>query len=68
MSASHLNGSVERFAQALRDMVREATQEAVEPLRADIGSLQDDVSGMKSDVAQVRGEVSEIHHKGQWHK
>ena len=27
-----LNGSAERFTEALRDLVREATQEAVEPI------------------------------------
>ena len=45
-----LNGSVDRLAEALRDVVREAAHEAMEPLRKE----------MKAGFEQVDKELSEL--------
>ena len=65
MSAK-LNGSAERFAIALRDMVREAAGEALEPLKADIATLKTDVATLKTDVAEICGEVAQLQHRRLW--
>ena len=44
IDASKLNGSVERLAHALRDVVRECVAEAIEPLEKDVSSLKRDVA------------------------
>ncbi len=57
MAKDKLNGSAERFAAALRDMVRDAAREAVEPIKDDIGALKADVGALKTDVAELRGDM-----------
>ena len=59
MAKGKLNGSAERFAMALRDMVREAAAEAVEPLKADVATLKTDVANLKTDVADLRTHTDE---------
>ena len=53
-----LNGSTERFALALRDMVRDAAREAVreevEPLKADIAALR---AHTEEQFTQLRGDM-----------
>ena len=51
MAKDKLNGSAERFAAALRDMVREAATEAVKPVRDDLAKLRSD---MESGFAELR--------------
>lgn len=61
MAKNKLNGSAERFALALRDMVREAVREEVEPLKADIAELKKDMderfTRVDEDIRQLRGDM-----------
>lgn len=43
-----LNGSVERLAAALRDVVKEGVAEAVEPLRGEIAEVRTEMRDMES--------------------
>ena len=58
MAKEQLNGSAERFALALSDMVREAAREAVreevEPLKAGIAALRTDMETGFKDAAEER--------------
>ena len=53
---SKLNGSVERLAEALRDVVREGAEEAVAPLREE---MQAGFARIDSELTEIRGEVRE---------
>ena len=63
MDSAKLNGSIDRLASALRDVVREAAGEAIDK---GVAPLREDIAGLKTDMAKVRGEVAQIHHKLDW--
>ena len=42
-----LNGSVERLAEALRDVVKEGAAEAVEPLRNELREVREDIQAVE---------------------
>ena len=50
-----LNGSAGRFAAALSEIVRDAAQEAVEPLRLE---MKAGFAGIDKELAEIRGEVA----------
>ena len=57
---SKLNGSVERLALALRDVVKEGAEEAVAPLRAEIRAVKEDVRAVEERLnTRIREEVRE---------
>ena len=60
-----LNGSTELLAKAMKQVVSEAVEGGVEPLRNEIASMQErmatkeDIADVKADVAEVRAEMEE---------
>lgn len=60
--ANKLNGSVDRLAEALRDVVREAAQEAIAPMRNEITGLRKEMNAgfarIDNDIAELRGELA----------
>lgn len=70
MSRHELNGSVGLLARAMREVVREAAGEAVEPLRQDVAKVEKRLGGMEKEIrnldaglGKVRGEVSSVNKK-----
>ena len=55
-----LNGSVDRLAEALRDVVREGVQEAVEPLRKE---MQDGFEAVDKSFEQVDKRIEDANRK-----
>ena len=67
MDKAKLNGSIDRLASALRDVVREAAGEAIDK---GVAPLREDIAAFKADTekrfAEVRGEIAQLHHKTDW--
>ena len=54
-----MNGSADRFASALYDVIREATAEAVGPLEVAVDSIQDHIANIKDHVEIIQGRAQE---------
>ena len=64
-----LNGSIDRLAAALRDVVKESAAEAVQPLREEIQSVREEMQNgfaqVNKDLAEVRGELAFARKQGE---
>lgn len=60
MAKSKLNGSVDRLAEALRDVIREGAAEAVDPLGKQIKTLNTEVGNLGKKMDDLKDRVDRL--------